>query len=67
MSSRAAGRNAIILVAVQDGQAVKLAKLVEFLGFDDVPNQLGGDELRHSSLAIDASSRIGSFSSVGCG
>ena len=45
-------RNAVILVAVQDGQAIKLAKLVELLGLDHVPDQLGGDQLGHPFLIV---------------
>ena len=42
--------NSVVLVAVLDGHAVELAKLVELLGLDDVADKLRGDQLGHALL-----------------
>src|SRR5271157_1441343 len=41
-------RNAVVLVAVLDGHAVELAELVKLLGFDDVADELRGNQLGHA-------------------
>jgi hypothetical protein len=35
-------RDAVIFVAVKNGQTIELAKLVELLGIDHVPHQFSG-------------------------
>ena len=47
-----AARNAVILVAIQDRQAIKLAEFVEFLGLDHVADQFRGDEFGHAFLVV---------------